>query len=83
MQHLSTHSSWSSHSVRRSRPFQFLTPFPGTDRRFERIAQHLYSDYGHHQKEIAATLQLAREIAPHITLVYQPHQNVRQHEGYR
>lgn len=57
-----------------------LNTFPGTDRRFERIAQHLYSDYGHHPKEIAATLQLAREIAPHITLVYQPHQNVRQHE---
>lgn len=57
-----------------------LNTFPGTDRRFERIADRLFSDYGHHPKEIAATLQLAREIAPHITLVYQPHQNVRQHE---
>lgn len=57
-----------------------LARFPGTDRRFEKINTLLYSDYGHHPKEIAATLQLAREIASHITLVYQPHQNVRQHE---
>lgn len=54
--------------------------FPGTGRRFEYIAQHLYSDYGHHPVEIAATLQLARELSDHIILVYQPHQNVRQHE---
>ena len=57
-----------------------LNTFPGTDRRFELIAPLLYSDYGHHPKEIAATLQLAREISEHVTLVYQPHQNVRQHE---
>lgn len=55
-----------------------LGTFPGTDRRFERIDTLLYSDYGHHPKEIAATLQLARELSEHITLVYQPHQNRRQ-----
>lgn len=57
-----------------------LDHFPGTDRRFERLADNLYSDYGHHPAEIAATLQLARELSPHVVLVYQPHQNVRQHE---
>lgn len=57
-----------------------LSTFPGTDRRFELLAPHLYSDYGHHPIEIAATLQLARELSDHIILVYQPHQNVRQHE---
>lgn len=57
-----------------------LESFPGTDRRFERLADNLYSDYGHHPVEIAATLQLARELSDHIVLVYQPHQNVRQHE---
>ncbi|HTJ73507.1 MAG TPA: Mur ligase domain-containing protein [Verrucomicrobiae bacterium] len=57
-----------------------LDRFPGTDRRFERLADNLYSDYGHHPAEIAATLQLARELSPHVVLVYQPHQNVRQHE---
>jgi UDP-N-acetylmuramate--alanine ligase len=57
-----------------------LESFPGTDRRFEKLADNLYSDYGHHPVEIAATLQLAREISDHVVLVYQPHQNVRQHE---
>lgn|GEM_PF-94309 len=57
-----------------------LTDFPGTARRFEKLADNLYSDYGHHPEEIAATLQLARELSDHVVLVYQPHQNVRQHE---
>jgi UDP-N-acetylmuramate--alanine ligase len=59
---------------------QALSSFPGTDRRFEKLADNLYSDYGHHPIEIAATLQLAREVSDHVVLVYQPHQNVRQHE---
>ena len=54
--------------------------FPGTDRRFEKLGENLYSDYGHHPVEIAATLQLARELSDHVVLVYQPHQNIRQHE---
>lgn len=56
-----------------------LASFPGTDRRFEKLADNLYSDYGHHPEEIAATLQLAREISDTVVLVYQPHQNWRQH----
>ncbi len=54
--------------------------FPGTNRRFEKLADNLYSDYGHHPVEIAATLQMARELSDHVVLVYQPHQNLRQHE---
>lgn len=57
-----------------------LSDFPGTDRRFEKLADNLYSDYGHHPAEIAATLQMAKEIAKDVVLVYQPHQNIRQHE---
>lgn len=57
-----------------------LNNFPGTTRRFERLANNLYTDYGHTPTEIAATLQMARETFDHIVLVYQPHQNVRQHE---
>lgn len=53
--------------------------FPGTDRRFERLDAQLYTDYGHHPQEIAATLQLARELSDEVVLVYQPHQNRRQH----
>jgi len=56
-----------------------VSTFPGTDRRFERLSENLYSDYGHHPKEIAATLQLARELSDQVVLVYQPHQNRRQH----
>lgn len=57
-----------------------INAFPGTARRFEKLADSLYSDYGHHPSEIAATLQLAREINDEVVLVYQPHQNLRQHE---
>ena len=57
-----------------------LQAFPGTDRRFEKLDDNLYTDYGHHPVEIAATLQLARELSDHVVLIYQPHQNVRQHE---
>lgn len=60
-----------------------LDRFPGTNRRFERIADNLYSDYGHHPAEIAATLQSARELSDHVVLVYQPHQNVRQHRVWQ
>jgi len=59
---------------------QYLESFPGTDRRFEKLSDNLYSDYGHHPVEIAATLQMAREISDNVVLVYQPHQNIRQHE---
>lgn len=57
-----------------------LNSFPGSSRRFEKLSDNLYSDYGHHPAEIAATLQLAREISEHVVLVYQPHQNTRQHQ---
>lgn len=57
-----------------------VASFPGTNRRFEKIADNLYSDYGHHPTEIAATLQLAKEISDTVVLVYQPHQNTRQYE---
>ena len=57
-----------------------LATFPGTNRRFEKLTDNLYSDYGHTPTEIAATLQMAREISDRVILIYQPHQNIRQHE---
>lgn len=89
-----------------------VATFPGTQRRFEKLAPNLYSDYGHHPAEIFATLQKAGEILNEeyeskvstfegkllekagelqqqkLILVYQPHQNIRQHDpeiqnGYR
>jgi UDP-N-acetylmuramate--alanine ligase len=56
-----------------------LNQYPGVDRRFEKLADNIYTDYAIHPKEITATLKLARELNDDIVLVYQPHQNVRQH----
>ena len=60
--------------------YQAINSFPGSGRRFEKLAENLYSDYGHHPVEIQATLQMAKELSDNLVLVYQPHQNVRQHE---
>lgn len=59
-----------------------ISDFPGSERRFEKVVDNLYSDYAHHPVEIRATLQLARELAEQrkVIAIYQPHQNVRQHE---
>ena len=70
---------------------QTLNGFPGVGRRFERLRDGLYSDYAHHPEEIAATVEIARDECrlrnkKGVVIIYQPHQNVRQHEvrdGYR
>lgn len=66
---------------------EILNDFPGVGRRFERISDGVYSDYGHHPEEIAATIEMALEEAKMhgftgVTAVYEPHQNVRQHEVF-
>ncbi len=53
--------------------------FPGTQRRQEKIATDVYSDYAHHPVEIAATLSGFAEEFDRLCVVYQPHQNIRQH----
>lgn len=60
-----------------------LQAFPGTGRRFERLAENLYSDYAHHPVEIGAAIAMAKEVQQNVVAVYQPHQNVRQHEILR
>ena len=68
-----------------------MNEFPGVGRRFERLAEGVYTDYAHHPEEIAATIDVARDEAKmrglkRVVVVYQPHQNTRQHEvrdGYR
>lgn len=62
-----------------------LNEFPGVGRRFEKIADGIYSDYAHHPEEIAATMDVARDEVElrglkGVVVVYQPHQNTRQHE---
>lgn len=66
--------------VEEDKAVEAVESFPGVYRRFEKLAENLYSDYGHHPVEIAATLQMAREISDKVVLVYQPHQNIRQHD---
>jgi UDP-N-acetylmuramate--alanine ligase len=57
-----------------------INSFPGTNRRFEKLAESLYTDYAHHPVEIAATIEMAKELNKNVIVVYQPHQNIRQHE---
>jgi UDP-N-acetylmuramate--alanine ligase len=59
---------------------KILGEFPGAGRRFEKLADSIYSDYAHHPTEIKATIEKALEINPEVVVVYQPHQNIRQHE---
>jgi UDP-N-acetylmuramate--alanine ligase len=59
---------------------QVLTKFPGTARRFEKLAPNLYSDYAHHPGEVKATVEKALELDQNVVIVYQPHQNIRQHQ---
>jgi UDP-N-acetylmuramate--alanine ligase len=64
-----------------------LSSFPGTQRRFETIKPQLISDYAHHPHEIKATIAMGREymqingLTAKLVAIYQPHQNIRQHEA--
>ena len=68
-----------------------LNDFPGVGRRFERIVDGVYTDYAHHPEEVMATIDIAKDEAKirgmkGVIVVYQPHQNTRQHEvrdGYK
>ena len=64
---------------------QIINRFPGVGRRFEKIADGAYSDYGHHPKEIEATIRMGLEVKERekragLAIIYEPHQNIRQHQ---
>ena len=66
---------------------KILNEFPGVGRRFERITDGIYTDYAHHPEEIVATIDVAKDETrirnyKGIVVVYQPHQNTRQHEVF-
>lgn len=77
--------------LEREELIRVLDEFPGVGRRFERISDGVYTDYAHHPEEIAATLGVAKDEKDRlgkagVVVVYQPHQNTRQHEvkdGYK
>ena len=56
-----------------------MNGFPGVSRRFEKIADNLYSDYAHTIEKINGCLQLAREVSDKVVIVYEPLTNRRQH----
>ena len=71
--------------IQREKIVEVLNEFPGVGRRFERIVDGVYTDYAHHPEEIAATMGVVKdERRLHgkkgIVVIYQPHQNTRQHE---
>ena len=71
--------------IRKEELVNVLNEFPGVGRRFERINDGVYTDYAHHPEEIVATVDIAKEEAKlvgrkGVVLLYQPHQNTRQHE---
>ena len=62
-----------------------INKFPGVGRRFEKLADGIYSDYAHHPEEVKATIEVAMEQAKidgkkGVVAIYEPHQNARQHE---
>ncbi len=62
-----------------------INRFPGVGRRFEEICEGVFSDYGHHPEEIRATVKMALELKERdgydgLAIIYQPHQNTRQHK---
>lgn len=59
---------------------EILNDFPGVSRRFEKIANNLYSDYAHTPEKIRGALQLAQETAGrNVVVVYEGLHNTRQH----
>ena len=57
-----------------------LNEFPGLSRRFEKIANNIYSDYAHTPEKILGALQIAREVAgDNVVVVYEGLHNTRQH----
>ena len=55
--------------------------FPGVSRRFEKIADNVYSDYAHTPEKIQGALQIAKEISGKgkIVVIYEGLHNTRQH----
>jgi UDP-N-acetylmuramate--alanine ligase len=56
-----------------------MNRFPGLNRRFEPIADDLYSDYAHTEEKIRGALQTAREASENVVVVYEPLTDRRQH----
>jgi len=59
---------------------EIINQFPGVSRRFEKIAENLYSDSAHTPPKIKGALQLAHEVAgDNVIVIYEGLHNLRQH----
>ncbi|MCW1907865.1 MAG: Mur ligase domain-containing protein [Candidatus Saccharibacteria bacterium] len=59
---------------------EIMNRFPGLSRRFERLAENIYTDYAHTMEKIRGALQTAHEVAgDNIVVVYEGLHNTRQH----
>lgn len=59
---------------------EIMNRFPGISRRFERIAENIYSDYAHTPEKIHGALQVAQEVSgKNVVVVYEGLHNTRQH----
>ena len=57
-----------------------MNSFPGVSRRFEKIADNIYTDYAHTPEKIRGAIQLTRELAgDNVVVVYEGLHNTRQH----
>ena len=56
-----------------------IEAYPGISRRFEKIADNLYSDYAHTIPKIKGCLQMTQEVSDKVVIVYEPLTNRRQH----
>lgn len=62
---------------------EIMSRFPGVSRRFEKIAENLYSDYAHTPEKIRGVMNVALETAQktgqRIVIIYEPLTNRRVH----
>jgi UDP-N-acetylmuramate--alanine ligase len=62
---------------------EYMSAFPGVSRRFERIAENLYTDDAHTPEKILGCMSVARELASRtkqkIVVIYEPLTNRRMH----
>lgn len=61
---------------------EHMNSFPGVSRRFEQIAENIYSDYAHTPEKIAGAINIARESLSEgqkLVVVYEGLHNTRQH----
>jgi UDP-N-acetylmuramate--alanine ligase len=58
---------------------EIMNMFPGVSRRFERIADRIYTDYAHTPEKIRGAVQMAQEVAKdNVIVVYEGLHNSRQ-----